>query len=91
MFNAQISAETVSQDVHLSDDVDEVEQLADKEGEGVAGVGAAVHAPVLDDVVDLVGFAVGVDNGLLRTHSVEKPTALPTIGHWPKVKLAFKS
>ena len=40
-------------EVDLAQDVGEVEELAEEEPEGVEAVGAAVEAPVPDDIVDL--------------------------------------
>ena len=51
--------------VDLSEDVCEVEDLAQEEPDGVEAVGAAVKAPVPDDVVDLAFATFGGDDWFL--------------------------
>ena len=61
----ELVAEEEVGEVDLSEDVGEVEDLAQKEPDGIEAVGAAVEAPVPDDVVDLAFATVGADDWFL--------------------------
>ena len=51
---------------YLAYDIDKVEDLAEEEFEGVRGVSASVKSPVLDNVVNHVGFGFRVNNRFLK-------------------------
>ena len=62
----ELVAEEVVGEVDLSEDVDEVEDLAEEEADGVEAVSPTVEAPVPEDVTDLSQLLFFGDERLLK-------------------------
>ena len=62
----ELVAEEVVSEVDLSEDVDEVEDLAEEEADGVEAVSPTVEAPVPEDVTDLSQLLFFGDERLLK-------------------------
>ncbi len=61
----ELIAEEIVNEVDLTEDVDKVEDLAEKEADSVEAVGAPMEAPVLDDVINLSLLLIAGDERLL--------------------------
>lgn len=61
----ELVAEEEVGEVDLSEDVGEVEELAQEEPDGIEAMGTSVEAPVTDDVVNLALLTLSADDGFL--------------------------